>query len=441
MSDWSNIINKKPFDDDSSINTYNQTRKNKNKQIKNTGIFGENQAPSQTTDRFSLNSTKLNDDYAMENNNQHTRSKNKYYNLKQEFENASLCFSPSTESLNLIKYKKKTEENTPNGSGNENPNNQQKKREIYSVFIFVFFLFVIIITLSQILVLHNQTHHSNFFQIKIIQDELKLMDRTMDEMLNKKKVLPMQVWYAIKKYNENLKRFSGFLHDYSNLNTASNSDSVENSDEFNKFLNSHESLINQLNFCEQFTNQQLILLEEPLVLASNILNKTLSNMPHLVYKHLADSLMSIQKMTNIPKNKQSSYMNKFSEDLNSVLNSSLSRIHSLYSRFNESVKSTNKKCISSITASLFNLFSKQYTNFYEAEFRQLIVNKYQLINKTLSRFKLVNNKISNTESESLVLKLPLRNLNELYETYKKKQERIAINASMCPEQPPNLCKN
>ena len=45
--------------------------------------------------------------------------------------------------------------------------------------------------------MHNQTHSSNFGQIKLMQDELKLMDATIDTMLKERRVLPMEVWYAI----------------------------------------------------------------------------------------------------------------------------------------------------------------------------------------------------------------------------------------------------
>ena len=44
-------------------------------------------------------------------------------------------------------------------------------------------LIITIITLSQILVMHNQTSNTNFHQIKLMQEELKLMDFSIDKML------------------------------------------------------------------------------------------------------------------------------------------------------------------------------------------------------------------------------------------------------------------
>lgn len=86
--------------------------------------------------------------------------------------------------LVLIKYKSKVD-----GS----KLNLQKKREIHSLLFFIFFLFVTVITLSQIIVMHTQTSQSNFYQIKLMQEELKLMDASIDRMLKEKHVLPVQV--------------------------------------------------------------------------------------------------------------------------------------------------------------------------------------------------------------------------------------------------------
>ena len=93
--------------------------------------------------------------------------------------------------LVLIKYKKNVDDS---GNNSLRANQLQKKREIHSLLIFIFFLFITIITLSQILVMHSQTNKSNFYQIRLMQEELKLMDQSIDRMLKEKNVLPMQVW-------------------------------------------------------------------------------------------------------------------------------------------------------------------------------------------------------------------------------------------------------
>lgn len=98
--------------------------------------------------------------------------------------------------LVLIKYKNKNSaegESGRNGGGG----GVQKRREIHSLLFFVFFLFVTIITLSQIIVMHSQTSQSSFYQIKLMQEELKLMDASIDRMLKERHVLPMQVLHNL----------------------------------------------------------------------------------------------------------------------------------------------------------------------------------------------------------------------------------------------------
>lgn len=94
--------------------------------------------------------------------------------------------------LLLIKYKKTDE-------GNEKMSNKtigSKRSEVYSLFLFIIFFLFVIIILSQILVMHNKNQSTNFLQIKTMQDDLKLMDKTIDTMLREKLVIPMQVWYV-----------------------------------------------------------------------------------------------------------------------------------------------------------------------------------------------------------------------------------------------------
>ncbi len=456
MSGWSDIINNKSSaaacknsNANLSINTYKYTRKKQNA----TEFLGGRQklslVPAYSSSELkpvpmTENSFQIFNSLNEANGVDTSKSINDYNNnspVNPVLNNSScdLSFVPSTESPLLIKYKKSTEDEQATIS-NEKFNGQKKKREVYSLFIFVFFLFVTIITLSQILVVHNQTHSSNFVQIKQMQDELKLMDATIDTMLKENQVLPMQVWYAMKQYNENLKRFSSFIDDYSFFHTASDSNNSQKSTGINQ-LTSHEILIDQLNFCERFTNQHLSLLEKPPHLSITATNTSL--LPHLIYKLLADSLLSLKNITDIPKQEQSSYMEKFTDKLNVVLKTSLSRISELKGYFSDNppAKSTHKKCMNSITVSLFSLFSEQYTSFFESEpkFRELLVDRYRLINMTLSQFSSGRKDRPNTENESLVFKMPLRNMKDLYSAYRSKQFMLASNGSMCSEQPPKLC--
>ena len=100
--------------------------------------------------------------------------------------------TPESNGLVLIKYKKTVDKDS--GLESLKTSQLQKKREVYSLLLFIFFLFVTIITLSQILVMHNQTQNSNFYQIKLMQEELKLMDTSIDRMLKEKHVIPIQLW-------------------------------------------------------------------------------------------------------------------------------------------------------------------------------------------------------------------------------------------------------
>jgi hypothetical protein len=114
----------------------------------------------------------------------------------------------------LVKYKKKDEmiENSKCQLVQLKTNNLHKKREMHSLLLFIFFLFVTIITLSQILVMHSQSNSTNFYQIKMMQEELKQMDASIDKMLREKNFLPMNLWFALKQFNQNLKRFHKLLN-------------------------------------------------------------------------------------------------------------------------------------------------------------------------------------------------------------------------------------
>lgn len=119
---------------------------------------------------------------------------------KESNEMGKLAESPTIVSsqqqqLVLIKYKNKNSEGEGGRTGGGG--GVQKRREIHSLLFFVFFLFVTIITLSQIIVMHSQTSQSSFYQIKLMQEELKLMDASIDRMLKERHVLPMQVYTYI----------------------------------------------------------------------------------------------------------------------------------------------------------------------------------------------------------------------------------------------------
>lgn len=341
---------------------------------------------------------------------------NDFISSNDSFKNVSLStlnslYDTGSQNHLLIKYAKT---NDGQGHGSSAGDDMQKKREIYSLFLFVFFLFVTIITLSQILVMHNQSHSSNFGQIKLMQEELKLMDATIDTMLKENRVLPMQVWYAMKQYNDNLKRFTGFIDDVSfssQTNTNNNTD----------IIYSPEQRLAHLKQCEDFTNKKLNLL---LHTENNKENNKIESKPlKLIYKVLADSLKAAEGPSSI---------DALSTEINVALKISLKKINILQSQLNDTVSlQMQKDCLNSMTHGLFSLFSQQYTKFFEREpkLRDLLVDRYTLINNTLAKFN----------SHNYVLKMPLRNMNELYAKYKQNQRQFNTNSSqLCDPQPPNL---
>jgi hypothetical protein len=124
----------------------------------------------------------------------------------------------------LIKYKQTDDDD--NSIGAYKNNQKKKRREIHSLLLFIFFLFVTVITLSQILVMHSGTNNSNFYQIKLMQEELKLMDQSIDKMLKERHVIPMQVWYALKQYTNNFDTFSSMINNNNNNNNITKSNNL-----------------------------------------------------------------------------------------------------------------------------------------------------------------------------------------------------------------------
>jgi hypothetical protein len=100
--------------------------------------------------------------------------------------------------------------------------------------------------------MHSQKNNTNFNQIKLMQEELKLMDYSIDKMLKENHVLPMQVWYSLKQYNDNLKKFSSLMNDLSYFTNEINdtlSNSTSNFEYKYQEEYSAESLVTQLTKC------------------------------------------------------------------------------------------------------------------------------------------------------------------------------------------------
>lgn len=330
--------------------------------------------------------------------------------------------------LVLIKYKKSPDDNTYDSL---RANQLQKRREIHSLLLFIFFLFVTIITLSQILVMHSQTNNSNFYQIKLMQEELKLMDISIDKMLKEKHVLPMQVWYALKQYNDNLRVFSTYMNDFSsnynftiysvleNSFLTSNNNSLQNvnSNQTNFPLLNREFLANnlksELNTCIKRTAYDMSNILEKLTISnkddhqylSNLTlyrTDTLKNKLNSIYIYLIDKLNDLDignnKTTLINENVNSN-SSRNSENsipnLNKLLLDHTQFMQVLMPHLTIEKRRDQEKCLQTILHCFFYYFNNRYTKFFESEteFKKKLKDRNHLINKTLELLKNEKNQI------------------------------------------------
>jgi hypothetical protein len=89
------------------------------------------------------------------------------------------------------------------------------RRDIPPILILLFFLFLIIITLSQILVVHTSRYGANFSTMQKIQEELRLMDESM-EVLLRDNVLPIDKWRLLFHIQTYLDRFEYLFESFNN---------------------------------------------------------------------------------------------------------------------------------------------------------------------------------------------------------------------------------
>jgi hypothetical protein len=320
-----------------------------------------------------------------------------------------------TTKLIKFKYKKEMTMKTVNKDNNNNKNDVvlfkynklnddlnlnalkakqiQKRREIRSVLLFVFFLFVTILTLSQILVMHSQKNNSNFNQIKLMQEELKLMDFTIDKMLRENNVLPMQIWYSLKQYNDNLKKFSNLMNELNYFSISSNLTTTNTS------LDSVDDLLNDLTICNNNNNN--------------------------LSQHL---IQLIKNETSITNNNHQTAVNNENKAIKTTYYDNLEL---LFKDFLKNINSTNStsqheyKCIHNVLLAFYYLFNEQFSEFYENNFqlRQILLNRTEFLKSNIHS---INNSylLSN-------IKVPIRDLK------KKFDSRSTDN--LCDAQPPILC--
>jgi hypothetical protein len=356
--------------------------------------------------------------------------------------------------IELIKYKKSSDDKSLKEA------QLQKRYELRSLVIFIFFLFVTIITLSQILVMHSQTNSSNLNQIKFMQEELRLMDQSIDRLLKERHVVPMQLWFAIKQYNDSLKRFSHFIDitnnmnlfasigedylaqadsSYNHTNTNSTSESYQNYP-YNSFYINDEQLIGELFKCQSLyshlsldnPNSQIINLTVP---SSHSKLKNGTIFAYLIKELIKmKSLRTLMFSSAIRIGKKSAISNTRSTTtlkINAfVLNANTTNliIDSLEDYLNltnllepiennttQSQKFLVKRkkrldaCLNHIIYSVYYIFNQHYTYLFEnnqKEFTKHLLDNFDLFNRTLvsNRFEATINKQENIRENNNILK-------------------------------------
>lgn len=401
----------------------------------------------------------------------------------------------NSDQLVLIKYKQSPDD--PYGHNSLRANQLQKRREIQSLLLFIFILFVTIITLSQILVMHSQTSSSNFQQVKLMQEELKLMDASIDRMLKEEHVLPISVWVAIKQYNDNLRKFANYMSDYVNSSDSgggadgnytsikSNSSSLDiksvlfdfsmpNSDETSVDLNSiAASLLNQLKNCSK---SQVVLANndddnEHSKSLNTSLVKTWSKSSHRAFTHLARHVerMRVLRGDSTPNNINKVEFLNFSQ-FEPVLNRYLNLTGQLAAELTDKSRENQKSCVQTLFFSLYYYFNAKFSVLFEmyistrtnqtssvgSNLTQLDVYK-NLMDETVRSIKhnyCVFNKSStileSTSSNDLnaslnnywqsVIQNPIRNVNEYVKRYRESKNKFDPRKKLCDPVPPVLCK-
>lgn len=311
---------------------------------------------------------------------------NEYYHNKKQANSNSNQYSSSNQ-LVLIKYKKSNENDSDFNS--LRANQLQKRREIHSLLLFIFFLFVTIITLSQILVMHSQTNNSNFYQIKLMQEELKLMDLSIDKMLKEGHVLPMQVWIALKQFNDSLKKFSNYMG-YLNDSYIQNNETI--------------SLADDVKNCSIFFN-------------SNLTFELMGYNENLeLIKKFNLSLIDFEKAIFL----NSKHLLNESNNLNNNV--------------------SYKKCLQLFIVHLFYIYNQKYSQIIESNPKFKIDTN--LVEETVKFLKDSNYSINlDSNSVSLLNNIQLRNLNDFSKKYLfSKNIYLKQNKTLCDAQPPILCK-
>jgi beta-1,4-galactosyltransferase 1 len=146
------------------------------------------------------------------------------------------------------------------------------RRDIPPILILLFFLFLIVITLSQILVVHTSRYGANFSTMQKIQEELKLMDDSMEALL-RDNVLPIDKWRLLFHIQTYLYRFESLFD----------------------LFNNDSNLITNQSLSQTITNINIKQLLKPLLNKSNefLLRENTSDYLMNNIKHVQDRLKTM----------------------------------------------------------------------------------------------------------------------------------------------------
>ena len=123
------------------------------------------------------------------------------------------------------------------------------RRDIPPILILLFFLFLIVITLSQILVVHTSRYGTNFSTMQKLQEELKLMDESM-EVLLRDNVLPIDQWRLLFHIQSYLTRFEYLFHSFNSPADSIIINQTKTNFRIEQLLNKSNEVLVKGNFSE-----------------------------------------------------------------------------------------------------------------------------------------------------------------------------------------------
>lgn len=220
--------------------------------------------------------------------------------------------------------------------------------------------------------------------------------------------------YSLKQYNDNLKKFSSFIDDYS------------------------LSYFNKINASNTSNSNRNYLSADDLI---SILNKCSLNATHLdskIFKNLIELLNNTFSMngTHVISNNETSKTNSAYDNLDRLIKSYVNSTSSLIEI------DYYDNCLQTVLFGYFSLFSEQFSTIYEnnSPLRQILADRNAIVNKTLVSLLQASGHFNVSQNEKQFLKIPLRNIEDIVKRYQKtKASYFNSSLKLCDAQPPILC--